>query len=62
MELSEKELKSIFECISGVDGGNLYIAAETFVGIVRKHPQLAHVAKEVWEAKFHRQVPWSEDL
>ncbi len=62
MELSDKELKSIFECVSEVDGGSFYIAAGVFVSIVRRHPQLAAIAKEVWEAKFHRQVPWSEDL
>jgi hypothetical protein len=62
MELTEEQLKSIFECISTVDNNCVYFAAEIFVKIVRSNNRLEPIAKEVWEKKFGRQVPWSEDL
>lgn len=62
MELSRTELVSIFECVSKVDGNNLYEAAKLFISIVRDNPRLEPYAREVWEDKFKRQVPWSEDL
>jgi hypothetical protein len=62
MEMTNDQLKSLFECISTVDGNCVHCAADVFSQIVRSNTLLEPIAKEVWEAKFKREVPWSQDL